>query len=238
MGRTFGYREKLEAFIDANWYCQATGLPLIFPPALCLLERLVSCAGGVGGKTHGYYDFREARWNAPLNYLTYPAADHVEPFAKDGPTTPTNLQVLALPANATKSEKKLRVIPPQSERQLGRSQSEAANDEHAILYWPPSSHFGDDPSRVSDPDRQSGSGCNARSSDWDGMLGVFLRLYHPDLPEVTVDWKPRPDGGRDDTSLMRNWYQAVWKLAQDRRDLAERYEPLKGCGGLWPTKLD
>src|SRR6188508_2394091 len=66
-------RQKLEAYIDHHWVCQATALPLVFGPTFCLLERLVSCTNGkIAERGFGYYNLRESFHTSPLLALLYP----------------------------------------------------------------------------------------------------------------------------------------------------------------------
>jgi hypothetical protein len=236
--RGFSQKEILNGCIDAGWYCQLTGIPLVLPAALCLLERLVSCAAGrSGGTPHGYYDYRQARWNAPLNALTFPAGDHVHAHAKGGATTADNLQMLAGLVNETKSSRELVVVPPQDRVACGDAEERCAQTGERVLYWPPSSTFWGDRSRVTDAQRRVPRGRNGESSEWDGMVGVFLRLYRPDLPELTVHWNPRDDRGRDDVTLLAGWYRTIREVAAERPAFHERYQHLAEVDCLWPAPL-
>jgi hypothetical protein len=220
--RGFNPREVLAGCIAAGWYCQQTGIPLVFPPTLCLLERLVSCAGGNASScTSGYYDWRQTGWNAPLLYLTYPAADHVLAWSNKGITDGSNLQMLAGPINEAKGESPLAVIVPQARADRAREEAEAAALGAEIVYWPPTRTLWDDPSRVPEAERAARKGRNAACPEWDGMLGVFLRLYHPALPELQVEWTLREHA--KEPSYLAKWYGVVFDVlnAQDR--LRERY---------------
>ncbi len=246
--KNFNKKQILEGCIQADWYCELTGLPLVLPVALLLFERLTSCAGPNPGanRSHGYYDFRQTRWNAPLNSLTMPVADHKHPDSKGGETSMENLQMLANLVNETKSNDKCTIVPPQDHDLRGALEEQAAEGD-ALLYWPPSPKFWDDPTRVDevhayegpDKNRQRENDRikkkkNPRSRNWDGMLGIFLRLYHPTLPEVLADWDPRSDGPRNDRSLLKEWYMLICTYASDHPKFAERYAHLEESGGLWP----
>lgn len=158
--RGFSPRERLELCFDRRWSCEITGLPLVFPPALCLLERLVSCAGGeTPPRAQGYYDKREARWNAPLLALAFPAADHLLAHAKGGATFLGNAQLLAGPVNVAKSDGELAVIPPFDPTRREACEADASRGGQTPFYWPPSSRF----SGWSKPEGDA----RATAVDWD-----------------------------------------------------------------------
>jgi hypothetical protein len=242
MSRGWSKRESLIAFFRAGWHCEVTGMPLIFPGTLCLLERLVACSGArATGAGRGYYDLREAMWNAPLSYMTYPASDHHKAYARDGETSAANLKVVALPVNACKSDKTLFVIPPHDKVARERLEREASTlgTDATVLYWPPASSWPNPASRTgsaaADMDQERKHGVNGRCNTWDGMLGVFLRLYHPQLPELSVEWNPRGDSGRNDKKLLENWYQTVFDYLRENPAVRERYDAISG--GLWPAPM-
>lgn len=227
--RAFTQREILEACIDGGWYCATTGLPLVFPPTLCLLERLVSCAGGAPSTSaSGYYDLRQTMWNAPLLTLASPAADHRVPHAKGGETATGNLQLLAGLVNAAKSDGDLLLISPLDRKARDAAEADAEKAGLTPFYWPPARHFWSAPSQRAGKKKTKGP-----SSDWDGLLGVFLRLYHPKLPEVAADWNLREHA--KDASFLSQWYRTVFAALAERPSLRSRYERIRG--GLWPSAL-
>ncbi len=236
-GRNFTQEEQLTVYIRCGWRCEATGMPLIFPPTLCLLERLVSCAGGRDARAAmGYYDLRQAPWNAPLLTVTFPAVDHVTPFAGGGSTSPDNAQALSGPVNETKGAAKLAVIPPHDSKRRDEVERalEQATDPTAALYWPPSTCFWEAPQNMTPEQRQKPHGRNAWCKEWDGMLGVFLALYRPDLPELQVEWNYREH--RRDGRFLANWYRTVWRVLHGLEKELPRYAHLAASAGLWPAE--
>jgi hypothetical protein len=147
---------------------------------------------------------------APLLTLSYPAADHRFAHANGGATSSDNLSMVTGLVNGTKSNVELEVVDPSSPGSRSKGKK-------AIIYWPPSRHY---------PRKGDGT------KDWDGMLGVFLRLYRPDLPELAVDWGFREHRG--DARYLAGWYHTVFKVLSKNLELQERYEHLKGVA-FWPS---
>jgi hypothetical protein len=223
-------------YIRSGWRCEATGMPLLFPPTLCLLERVVSCAGQRDAPAaFGYYDLRQAMWNAPLLAMTFPAVDHVVPFAGGGSTSPDNAQALSGPVNETKGTDTLAVIPPHNRQRRSEVEDalEQATQPVTALYWPPSTCFWEAPQNLTPIERGKSRGRNAWCNEWDGMLGVFLALYRPDLPEIQVTWNHREHRG--DPGFLATWYRTTWRVLHRQLEQLRRYEHLAAAPGLWPA---
>lgn len=65
------------------------------------------------------------------------------------------------------------------------------------------------------------------------MFGVFLRLYHPDLPELKADWRLREHA--EDAAFLRSWYGVARDFLDGRPELRDGYGHV--TGGLWPAAL-
>ena len=104
-----------------------------------------------------------------------------------------------------------------------------------MVYWPPSSRFWDAPLDIAKDAKKQRQRKNLRCNGWDGLLGVFLRLYNPDLAELEVVWTFREHA--NDRGYLATWYRTVHEVLsrEKHRPVRQRYDHLAGCGGLWPN---
>src|SRR5258708_6628600 len=94
-------RQQVEVFFRDRWLCHWCGRPVLFPPALNILQALVGAQGHPVAVA--YFHPRWTRRDAPLLDHLGVVLDHVEAFAKGGITETFNLVVACCKCNGRKS---------------------------------------------------------------------------------------------------------------------------------------
>ena len=91
----------MEVFRRDNWLCRWCLRPVIFPPAMKLIEQLVRARGHAGPLA--YYQTNWRRDAAPLLDELGASVDHVEAHALGGSSLIDNLATICAKCNARKS---------------------------------------------------------------------------------------------------------------------------------------
>jgi len=99
---TLSCRQQVEVFFRDRWLCHWCGRPVVFPPALNMLQDFVRAEGHV--VPVAYFHPRWSRRDAPLLDHLGVVLDHVEAFAKGGATDASNLVVACCKCNSLKSD--------------------------------------------------------------------------------------------------------------------------------------
>ena len=98
-------RQQLAIFRRDRWLCWWCKRPVIFAPAMKLLESEVKSAGQLGRVA--YYHAHGTREGSPLLDELGAALDHVETFSAGGACSPDNLRTACWKCNVRKSSDSL-----------------------------------------------------------------------------------------------------------------------------------
>lgn len=99
--------EQLRIFIRDKWLCQWCGKPVIFGPAMKLIEVELKNAGRAAPLA--YYHVHWTRATAPLLDELGVVLDHKDPYAHGGATNAENLVTSCAKCNGRKSSRPLTV---------------------------------------------------------------------------------------------------------------------------------
>jgi hypothetical protein len=95
-------RQQVQIFFRDQWLCHWCGRPVIFPPALNVLQEFVRSEGH--SVPVAYFHPRWTRRDAPLLDHLGVVLDHVGAFSKGGATDVSNLVVACCKCNSLKSD--------------------------------------------------------------------------------------------------------------------------------------
>lgn len=96
---------QVRVFRNDRWLCHMCRMPVLFDPALRLLERFV--ADRAPGVSLAYYDLRRSRDRSPLLDQLGVAVDHVHAHAKGGAHDESNFRTACNKCNNKKGDQAL-----------------------------------------------------------------------------------------------------------------------------------
>jgi hypothetical protein len=107
-------QEQIQIFRRDGWLCCWCKKPVIFAPALRLLDREVRKSGFIGPLA--YYHAHGTRGGAPLLDELWAVLDHAEAFSTGGSNDPENLLTACNKCNGRKSNARLAIWKERPQR--------------------------------------------------------------------------------------------------------------------------